>query len=337
MSFWLNTKTLGTAGIRFIANTLTNTQLLQKGYAKSTFVIDEKIADWVHITAKPTGIEELLAIAGTEVTEIKLANIQVIDAQIECDAFFNYSAQYELNSSKLAGKKVVFVGDSQMTTNISGKALAENGAMIYHFQDGGRALKYRTGQGNPDGNWLYHWSRLQVLKQIQGDIFVLHCSTNDDSGGGTLSASAIQTVLDNYPNINDTEASVTSKLASFNSMSEATKVATFNFKAVYGALITQILAYNPKARFILCSIPISRGTYSTASDIRNNRVSIYTSIRNDINEVAEYFNCMFLDTYKFSGVNPENATYYESDGTHWTTEIGDRIGMLDVRELLKLI
>jgi|GEM_PF-7082860 len=350
VAFWINHDDLNGNDLKmgiYGFLTVPNNQLKLSGssylIAGVSVVVDTVVAGYSHLTVRyPDNLcthNFTLAVsnqAGKPVLQLRVVNPAIFDGNVAVDPFCRYRTQAEKLHSKYIGQSVVFFGDSQLSFKHVAQVAERLGVSTQMYQEGGRAIKYRKEQSAFDYNWLYHWSRLRHLKKLKGDVFVFHCSTNDNEGGGILSDESVNRVLDSYPNINDTDTAVIrGKLVAFGSMTEASKMEVFNFKSVMGAMITQIKRYNPAAKIYLCTIPLSRGTYSAPADIRALRVPVYLSIRKDIYEIGDFYGCKVIDAYSLVELTPENALEYEPDGTHWSVEIQNNLGKLVATELLK--
>lgn len=310
--------------------------------SRSAFV-DAVEGDYTHITYASESISDRVrvivgAIGANVMTQLTIINPYVILGKQRLNPYSTPIEAKTIINSFFKGKNVTLFGDSQLSALHASQLTKVLGCSIGLVQDGSRAVKYRSGQANADLNWLYHWVRTQKIPELAatGDAFVFHCSTNDGSGGGTLDEASIQAVMDNYPNMLDVGNSslITTKLALFNAMDDATKIATFGYKQVMGAWIRQINTLFPNAPILLCTIPISRGVETTASGIRTNQMPIFNSIRTDIYALADYYGLPVLDLNRKAGLTPENAVYHEPDGTHWSTTIQTRLGVLTAKELL---
>lgn len=349
LTFWINVTALAGNNLiisLFASEVMLNTHLKQIGYGISAggcrATIDEVSGDYSHIRIQVLSASNRYAFPvgvagnGSAISSIKIIRPYVFEGTLYPDPYGKHLSVPERIYSPSIGLRAVFFGDSQLHQTQTYETMKLLGCSVHHFQEGGRSIKYNNAVSY-DGNWLYHWGRLQKLNDLKGDIFVMHLSTNDGSGGGTLTDATVNAVLDNYPNINDTDPGViAAKLSTFNAMSVPDRQAMFTYKATMGALIRQIMIKNQNARVVLCTIPFGRGSNTSYDAIRSARASKET-MRAEIYDIASFFNAPVVDLYNWSGIMVENAVTMEPDGVHWGDLTRRRMGVVVARELLKVV
>lgn len=268
------------------------------------------------------------------------------------DPYYRYKSVSEKNNSRFIGKKILLVGDSQFNDGQASYTLANlTGATIVDAHEGGHRMAYSST------SWFYEWynKRSQTFSWTDIDYYLLPISSNDNGGGNTRQ-SAIDSVEYYYPYFGDDNSTITTKMSRFNSLSESDKAAIFGYKQTYIAFVKQLLKINPEAKIIIGSIPIGCGSESmtgsvdingygiwkagfSANERRSTLTPLLTTKRNDIIEVANYFNANFLDLFNQVGLTFDNYHVYCKDGVHWdlqNSEIKKRIGYAAYQELLKV-
>ncbi|WP_312066859.1 hypothetical protein [Empedobacter sp.] len=285
--------------------------------------------------------------SANNVTSLTLYNPTLIYNK-NIDPYHYYECSAEKAGSKIIGKNAVAVSDSQWNDRISAiEIIKKTGLNIYCKNNGGHAVKYRTGTAD----WLYRTELRDAVLAIDNvDYYILQISTNDGTGGGVLTSSDIQAVLDNYPAYGDDSATITSKMALFNAMNATTRQSTFNYLQTYGAYIKQLLQKSPNARLIVCSIPISCSGYLTGAEVGGKGVwasgknpdvaraeldAGRQKISNETKQIAQYFNAIWVDLLNEVGLTYENFTTYSIDSTHWLEPIKKRIGNAISQDLRK--
>lgn len=244
-------------------------------------------------------------------------------------------------NSPFLKKNLMYFGDSQSRGNIAFEFMRQLGCNVWWNAAGGRAMKYRQGQSSQsDQNWLYHWSRRQhILNAISvgGEfaLYVFNASYNDGAGGGTLSDSAIQAVLDNYPTITDDATTVTNKLAIFNALTETQRESIFGFKQTFAAMLKQIIEYQPNAKVFLTTLLYNPEGGGTSEAQRNAVKATRDSCNADIRAIAEYFGVSLINVNQHAGHYFGNMkTHTPSDNLHFDEVIGKRIGYFTAKNIL---
>ncbi|WP_397446934.1 hypothetical protein [Polaribacter sp. R77954] len=156
-----------------------------------------------------------------------------------------------------------------------------------------------------------------------------------------LTDEAIAAVEYNYPQLTDSEAEQDIKYARFLALTSAEKKQIFAYKQTFAALIKEILAYNPN-----CLISLSSLLHLPASDDGGNSAStnpatwrsrkhVKDVINQNIRDIADWFGVYFCDNTNQVGYYIGNAQHHTPDGTHFTANIGYRIGFNTTRKLLQ--
>lgn len=297
---------------------------------------------------------------GISYTEILIKYPTVLeDNNIPVDPNHYYQCEAEKNNSKWIGKNVMLFGDSQQNGQcVTIPLMNRFGFNIYNSAQGGHAIGFRTNEKN----WLYSWNydlmdnsgynREDVLKNSNIDLYLMLVSTNDKPSdndrlelvkgkqiGSTSYFKFINEALDeikeNYPWYGDDKETITSKLSKFNDLSLEEKKRIFAYKQAYAAYITQLLEFNPKAQFILSTIPICPMSFYekdgeggvkikegyTATDIRGNYTT-FEKKNNIIKDVAKYFNLPVADGANYVNMTYENYHIFVNprDYVHWTNQ-----------------
>ena len=278
-----------------------------------------------------------------EVTQLTIYNPTLIYNK-NLDPYHTYQSRSEKENSQHIGKKLLLIGDSQYNDVEAAKELADSfGTSIVSCHRGGHSMKIRSSQlGNTNYSSFYHTNlRDEVLSHTDIDIYLITCSTNDGSGGGDLSESAVQYVLDNYPVYGDDAGVTASKQALFNALTNSEVDTGFNFKNCYSAYLKQIQSNYPLAQVVISSIPISAtgkltggvdgngyGIWVTGESPDTARASLDSgrqAIRNDVLSISSKHNTCFADALNEVNLTYENFTAYCTDGTHWNPRIKTRI------------
>jgi len=274
------------------------------------------------------------------------------------DPFYKYESIAEKNKSKLIGKKVLYIGDSQYNYGHLAVKLAINlGCNVIDAHYGGHSMAIRSSQrGQTNYNSFYHKNlRDAVLSINDVDLYIITASTNDANGGGDLSTVAVQDVIDNYPAYGDDSATVIAKQALFDALTNGEVDDMFAYKNCYSAYLKQLQELRPNAKIIITSVPISCATYLTgntdidgkgiwvsgkSADIAYNELNTgRQTIREDSIAVAYKHNCNYIDLLNEVGLTYWNFTTYSIDGTHWynqDNEIEKRIAERLIFEIKKI-
>ena len=297
---------------------------------------------------------------GISYTEILIKYPTVLeDNNILVDPNHYYQCEAEKNNSKWIGKNVMLFGDSQQNEQyVTIPLMNRFGFNIYNSAQGGHAIGFRTNEKN----WLYSWnydlmgnsgySREEVLKNSNIDLYLMLVSTNDNPSdndklelvkgeqiGSTdyfkFTNEALDEIKENYPWYGDDEETITSKLSKFNDLSLDEKKRIFAYKQSYAAYIAQLLEFNPKAQFVLSTIPICPASFYkndgeggvkikegyTATDIRGNYTT-FEKKNNVIKDVAKYFNLPVADGANYVNMTYENYHIFVNPGdyVHWTNQ-----------------
>lgn len=281
------------------------------------------------------------------------------DNNIPVDPNHYYQCEAEKNNSKWIGKNVMLFGDSQQNEQyVTIPLMNRFGFNIYNSAQGGHAIGFRTNKKN----WLYSWNydlmdnngynRGDVLKNPNIDLYLMLVSTNDNpsdndkleltkgepigsTGYFKFTNAALDEIKENYPWYGDNEETITSKLSKFNDLSLDEKKRIFAYKQSYAAYISQLLEFNPKAQFILSTIPICPSSFYeedgeggvkikegyTATDIRGNYTT-FEKKNNVIKDVAKYFNLPVADGANYVNMTYENYHIFVNPGdyVHWTNQ-----------------
>ncbi len=268
------------------------------------------------------------------VKELTFYNPTLLYEDEKIDPYHVYKSESQKNNSPLRGKSLLVLGDSQQNDAVMSLGIARKlGMNVYHNPMGGHRMKYQNAGSGEYKNWMYHWEARKRALAVEADYYFLMVSSNDSSGGGDISTSAMNTVLDSYPAYGDNETTINSKLSLFNALSESQKDAIFGYKQTYSAYINQINILNPNAKIILATIPISSygvteyDSYGntvykpgiTADTQREERNWIFTSIRDDIYEISGKFNTKVCDLFNKGGITWENlpSKLEGEDSVHW--------------------
>lgn len=297
---------------------------------------------------------------GISYTEILIKCPTVLeDNNIPVDPNHYYQCEAEKNNSKWIGKNVMLFGDSQQNEQyVTIPLMNRFGFNIYNSAQGGHAIGFRTNQKN----WLYSWnhdlmgndgySREDALKNSNIDLYLMLVSTNDNpsdndkleltkgepigsTGHFKFTNGALDEIKENYPWYGDNEETITSKLSKFNDLSLEEKNRIFAYKQSYAAYIAQLLEFNPKAQFVLSTIPICPASFYendgedgvkikegyTATDIRGNYTA-FEKKNNIIKDVAKYFNLPVADGANYVNMTYENYHIFVNsrDYVHWTNQ-----------------
>ena len=215
-----------------------------------------------------------------------------------------------------------------------------------------------------DGNWLGSWYRKKAIKYAIDtygsiDLMTFFTCYNDGAGeafmntAGTLytvesdipsgtegdftnysqlTDAAIAAVEYNYPQLTDTDSEKDVKYARFLALTSAEKKQMFAYKQTFAALIKEVLAYNPNCLISLSSLlylPASDDGGATASTnpaTWRSRKPIRDIINGHIKDIAYWFGVYFCDNNNQVGYYIGNAQTQTPDGTHFTADIGYRIG-----------
>ena len=297
---------------------------------------------------------------GISYTEIHIKYPTVLeDNNLLIDPNHYYQCEAEKNNSKWIGKNVMLFGDSQQNEQyVTIPLMNKFGFNIYNSAQGGHAIGFRTNEKN----WLYSWNydlmdnsgynREDVLKKSNIDLYLMLVSTNDNPSdsdklelikgeqiGSTsyykYTNEALDEIKENYPWYGDDEETILSKLSKFNDLSLEEKKRIFAYKQAFAAYITQLLEFNPKAQFILSTIPICPASFYeedgeggvkikegyTATDIRGNYTT-FERKNNVIKDVAKYFNLPLADGANYVNMTYENYHIFVNPGdyVHWTNQ-----------------
>ena len=297
---------------------------------------------------------------GITYTEILIKHPTVLeDNNIPVDPNHYYQCEAEKNNSKWIGKNVMLFGDSQQNEQyVTIPLMNRFGFNIYNSAQGGHAIGFRTNEKN----WLYSWNydlmgnsgynRGDVLKNPNIDLYLMLVSTNDNpsdndkleltkgepigsTGYFKFTNVALDEIKENYPWYGDNEETIASKLSKFNGLSLEEKKRIFAYKQAYAAYIAQLLEFNPKAQFVLSTIPICPLSFYendgeggvkikegyTATDIRGNYTTFETK-NNIIKDVAKYFNLPVADGANYVNMAYENYHIFVNPGdyVHWTNQ-----------------
>ena len=263
---------------------------------------------------------------------------------------FNYPfdiAYSRTQDSKWVGKNLMFFGDSNSRGNIANEAIKQLGCNVYWNAAGGRSMQYRgVSEGETDLGWLYHWTRRSHIKNIKDsgkllDLFLFNASYNDSSGGGTLSDTAIQAVLDNYPTLQDDVDTVNTKLAIFNNLTLAQRKSIFGYKQTFAAYLLQIITMFPTAKIFLTTMLYSpaaqNGAGTTSGTVNQQRAydkQIRDAINADIKLIAQWYGVSVIDVNSSAGYYYGNMTNYTSDTIHFNEIVGKRIGHFIAKNIL---
>lgn len=372
IGFWVDRRELNDNGLLYHSGSggdwyLRPEDLIAKGFAESRVqnIEDEPDPKWVvkEIDGNYTFIEFYLSdefhlsvynTSSNDVLSLTLYNPTLLYSR-NIDPYHRYLSRPEKNISPWIGKKLMLFGDSQHNDQMLAITLAkELGLVIVDAHHGAHSMKIRSSQlGNANYDSFYHVNLRDVaLAHTDIDIYLFTVSTNDGSGGGDSSTSAVQAVLDNYPEFGDDPATVSAKLAIFSGLSNAEVDSIFNYKNTYSAYLKQIQKNYPDARIICTSVPIACTGYLTGADDGNgngiwkaeyspdiaydNLNAGRQQIKLDAIEVANKHNANFVDLLNEVGLSYENYTNYCVDGTHWKSEIKRRMGIRIVNEISKM-
>lgn len=275
----------------------------------------------------------IILASNNTLTDLTIYNPTVLYDIDTIDPYYTYTSKSQKNNSALRGKTVMIMGDSQQNDNTIGLGIAkELGVNIVHAPLGGHRMKYNNATSLPPYNgWMYHWDVRQRVFSVPVDYYFFMISSNDSSGGGDSSFEATKRVLDNYPMTGNDTATIQDKLNIFNSLSEAEKASIFDFKQTYSAFIKQAAEYNPQAKIILATIPVSshnatnNGQWMPGKNADTERATynpIFHSIRNDIYELSLKHGVNVCDLYTKGGITWENfpSKVSGTDSVHWTIE-----------------
>lgn len=289
---------------------------------------------------------------GEPMQHLTIYNPVMLEDCTEIDPYYRYESYAEKHSPHTLGKKILYIGDSQYNNGEVGVAMARYlGANVYDGHYGGHAMRYNNGTVNPiSKSWFYQVDYRKLILGVKNvDAYVLTMSSNDQGGGGDISAEAMNEVLAKYPTYEDfgTEEE-TRKMSIFNALTDAQRKAIFTFAPVYLAYVRQMLQANPYAKFYICSVPISCGGYLTG-----NAVPAPSSISEEIGEwrsgknadvareelepkwayqrqqtieIAEWYGAKFVDFKNRCGLTYDNFIYHCQDGTHWHRDISRQLG-----------
>lgn len=273
-----------------------------------------------------------------EIKEITLYNPTILFDTDIIDPYHVYQSESQKINSSVRGKTFLVMGDSQQNDGEIGMGLARKlGINVWNANLGGnRIMATRSAD-----TWMYKWNARQTLlnnKKI--DYFVLMISSNDaveeNIPAGDFSPESLQAVYDNYPVLGDDEETINRKIKLYESMSYDDKTKIFRFKQTYMAFIEQIKAFNPEAKIILATIPVS--SYGvTESDNEGNTVykqgvtpegqraskdHMFLNIRSYIYDLAAEYNFTVCDLYNEGGITWENlpTKVKGSDSVHWTSK-----------------
>lgn len=297
---------------------------------------------------------------GISHTEILIKYPTVLeDNNIPVDPNHYYQCEAEKNNSKWIGKNVMLFGDSQQNGQyVTIPLMKRFGFNIYTSAQGGHAIGFRTNEKN----WLYSWnhdlmgndgySREEALKNSNIDLYLMLVSTNDNpsdndkleltkgeqigsTGYFKFINEALDEIKENYPWYGDNEETIASKLSKFSNLSLEEKNRIFAYKQSYAAYIAQLLEFNPKAQFVLSTIPICPASFYendgeggvkikegyTATDIRGNYTT-FEKKNNVIKDVAKYFNLPVADGANYVNMAYENYHIFVNPGdyVHWTNQ-----------------
>jgi hypothetical protein len=375
--FWIDRTTLNNNKLAFLDSSgavfyLSQSELLTKGFVESRvetintpsipiMEVLEVDGDFSCVKINmfyfpTTGIKlAITSESGTPVTEIKIYNPTLIYNK-NPNPWVRYKSLAEINNSSFIGKTFALIGDSQYNDEVvANQLVSEFGVNIIKSQYGGHSMAIRGYQlGATNYNSFYH-KDLRFPMLDNGNIislWIFTTSTNDGAGGGDISQSAVQYVLDNYPAYGDDATTQSNKMGLFNSLTPSQVNSSFGYKQTYSAYIKQILNAYPDARIICCSIPISVSSYLTGATDANGKgvwasgknpdvartelTNQYQSISNDSKAVAEKYNANWVDNLNNVGLTFENATNFIIDGTHWNEKLKKRIAGNLVQEINKL-
>lgn len=254
------------------------------------------------------------------------------------DPFGRYPSYSEMKHPELRGKILTLVGDSQYNNSVVLQHLMHTcGMKVRDRHSGGRSLAY----GSLD-TWLYGSLFLNAANPDAGtDIYLLTMSTNDRYAvpldwDGTIDDAEVEAVLASYPtlqdNANPDRTEYERKLALFDAMSRAQRVALFKFIPTYCAYIRQIRETQPNAKIYLATVPIDAWG-SLDPEVPNKWKDGYNAervrLQNDaklrktneaIRAIASRYSCPVIDFYTSSGLTYDNRPFHSKsvgDGTHW--------------------
>lgn len=274
----------------------------------------------------------LILSSNTDLTELTIYNPTLLYDSEEIDPYYIYKSKSQKNNSPLRGKTVMVMGDSQQNDGLFCLGIGDRlGMNVVAAPLGGHRMKYQNTSLQPYNGWMYKWEARKRIFSVPVDYYFFMISSNDSAGGGYAGTEDTNRVLDNYPVIGDNEATINSKMALFNAMSEDDKLSIFDYKQTYSAFIKQACTYNPNAKVILATIPISSGNTTNngewiapnnADTERDEKNPIFHSIRNDIYELSEKHGVNVCDLFTKSGITWENfpTKVGGTDSVHWTYE-----------------
>ena len=263
---------------------------------------------------------------------------------------FNYLSDTPYSrtqDSPWVGKNLMYFGDSNSRANIAHEAIKRLGCSVYWNASGGRSMQYRgVSESESDLGWLYHWNRRSHIKNIKDsgkllDLFLFNASYNDSSGGGTLSDTAIQAVLDNYPTLQDDADTVNAKLTIFNNLTVVQRKSIFGYRQTFAAYLLQIITMFPTAKIFLTTMLYSpaaqNGSGTTSGTVNQQRAydkQIRDAINADIKLIAQWYGISVIDVNSNAGYYYGNMTNYTSDTIHFDEVIGKRIGYFIAKNIL---
>lgn len=308
--------------------------------------------------------------SGRPVTQVSIYNLTLIESPY-IDPYHDYKSESEVTGSRLRGKRVLFVGDSQYNNGILGTALERTlGCFSYDMHYGGHRVSipgnYSTATqvNKTSHSWFYQEDyRRAVLTQPTQDVVILTMSTNDGGGDsnwtGAIDEARIDAVKAAYPTFADMQASGAAdrdeKLQRFNAMTDAERAQLFTFVPTYCAYVEQVREAYPNARIYLCTVPISCSGMLTGTAVpdpaevsqeigewrpgydrfvaRRQLEAGSKRLDAQIRAIAKRYGLELIDLRTESGLTYDNFIYHCTDGTHWHRDISHRCAESIIRAL----
>jgi len=351
IGFWVKTDELNGNGLIFRDITggnhiVSGSNIKTKGFTSTLWQVSQVIGDYSHLKFKlynyiyasyPIFRLSIYPSSANDVTQLTILNPTLIYSR-SINPFKRYTSQSEKDTSIFRGKRILYVGDSEYNQGYFHKTLAEyTGAIVIDEHYGGYAMQYRS----PGDSWFYQDTiKNKVFAIPSVDVYFLPISSND-TPGGNLRTSAIDSVYYFYPAYGDDPDTVTAKLARFTSLSEDDKTSIFGFQQTYSAYIEQLENLNPTAEIILGSIPIGAGSGTMTGEVDENGYGIwaegYSPAERVINmlpsqvektaqieEIVALYSLGYIDLMNNVSLllDYSNFNQYCLDGVHWGLQEG---------------
>lgn len=263
------------------------------------------------------------------------------------DLNYTYLDLPKMNKSEWIGKNIMAFGDSQLLGSILREIANNLGCNVFKNGNGGRSMKWRvTGTSEPDQAFLYHWSRLEYIKNLHTsginiNAFLYQASYNDADGGGEITYPKIQDVESNSPLISDDSTTVANKLAIFNGLSNSQKESIFGFRQTFVSHIKQLIDLYPDAYFQLCKVMYNPGggnnvPGATTEIQRTATKEMRDSLNSQLEEIGGWFGIPVDNISKSTRYYYGNMENHCVDGLHYDQEIGRRLGIGISKSLLEI-